>query len=105
MHPARTHESLLANLRSPYPERRTEAAAYLSQNHIIPPPVAAALLRAVQAGDFVAREGLVLGIERAWADGGEIETVLKTIQDDDPDHTNRAFASAARRAITSIKPD
>ena len=105
MHPARTHESLLANLRSPYPERRTEAAAYLSQNHIIPPPVAAALLRAVQAGDFVAREGLVLGIERAWADGGEVEAVLTTIQNDDPDNTNRAFASAARRAITSIKPD
>jgi hypothetical protein len=105
MHPARTHESLLGNLRSPYPERRTEAAAYLSQNHIIPPPVAAALLRAVQSGDFVAREGLVLGIERAWADGGEVEAVLQTIQDDDPDTTNRAFASAARRAITSIRPD
>jgi HEAT repeat protein len=105
MHPTRTHESLLANLRSPYPERRIEAAAYLAENRIIPPLVAAALLKAVRSGDFVARGGLVLGIERAWADGGEVEAVLKKIQDDDTDLTNRAFASAARRAITSIKPD
>jgi hypothetical protein len=77
----------------------------MSENQILPSSVAAALMKAVQSGDFVARQGLVLGIERAWADGGEVEAVLKIIQDDDPDPTNRAYASAARRAITSIKPD
>jgi hypothetical protein len=105
MHPQRTRDSLLGNLRSPYPERRIEAATYMSENQILPSSVAAALMKAVQSGDFVARQGLVLGIERAWADGGEVEAVLKIIQDDDPDPTNRAYASAARRAITSIKPD
>ena len=103
MHPPRTRDSLLADLRSPYPERRIEAATYMSENRIIPAPVATALMKAVQSGDFVAREGLVLGIERAWKNDGEVEVVLKSIQDNDPDQTNRAFAGAARRAITSIK--
>ena len=105
MHPAPTRESLLTDLRSQSVERRLKTAIYISDSRLIPQPVAAALLRAVKSGDFVAREGLVLGIERAWANGGEIEAVLKKIQDDDINLTNRAFASAARRAITSIKPD
>jgi hypothetical protein len=105
MHPAPSRESLLAQLRSQLPEQRVQSAAYLAGQKLIPHPVAAALLKAARTGDFVAREGLVLGIERAWADGREVDAALKTIQDDDPNPTNRAYAGAARRAIASIDPN
>src|SRR5258706_9610371 len=106
MHPAPSRESLLAQLRSQLPEQRVQSAASLAEQKLIPHPVAAALLKAARTGDFVAREGLVLGIERAWADGREIELTLKDIQDADPDPAHRAYAGAARRAIlTSIEPD
>jgi hypothetical protein len=106
LHPAPSHESLLAQLRSQLPEQRVQGAAYIADQKLIPDPVAAALLNAARSGDFVAREGLVLGIERAWADGRDIEPTLRDIQAGDPDPTRRAYAGAARRAImSSNKPD
>jgi HEAT repeat protein len=102
MHPQPTRESIISELRSDLPERRVASASYLADEHLIPTAVAAALLRACSGGDFVAREGLVLGIERSWNDGVEVDAALKTLGERDPDPTRRAYAKAALKAIASI---
>jgi hypothetical protein len=104
-HAGPSRESLLTDLRSDAPERRMQGAAYLANEQLVSKSVAAALVKAVRAGDFIVRQGLVMGIERAWADGAEVELSLRTIQEDDPDPTHRAYAGAARRAIASNQPD
>ena len=69
---------------------------YLANEELVPKRVATALIQAVRTGDFIARQGLVLGIERAWADGAEVEISLRSIQEEDPDPTHRTYAGAAR---------
>jgi hypothetical protein len=59
----------------------------------------------VSSGDFVVRQGLILGIDRAWTNGKEVQTTLETIQKDDPDPAQRTYAKAALRAIASGKVD
>jgi len=101
--PAR--QAILAGLRSDKPEQRVRSATHLAEEHLVPKPVADALVKAVSSGDFVVRQGLILGIDRAWADGKEVETMLQTIQQHDPDPAQRTYAKAALRAIASGKDD
>jgi len=103
MHPPPSRAALLADLRSPRPERRVAAAAYLADANLLPPPVAAALLRSARAGDFAAREGLVIGIESAWRLGGDVEETLKGVTDRDRDPARRTCAKAALAAIASAR--
>jgi hypothetical protein len=53
----------------------------------------------VDSGDFVLREGLALGIERAWANAEPIEAALRSTAAHDQVAANRTYAKAALRAI------
>lgn len=92
-------EPLLTRLRDPSPEVRKSAAFKLDQEQVLESPVASALIKSVARGDFAAREGLVLGIERAWKVQTSVETALKEVAAKDGDAVRRAYAKAALRAL------
>jgi hypothetical protein len=105
--PARdTREGLagaLADLRSDDPVARKRGAQRLITSNALPPGVSAALGRAVDSRDFVVREGLALGIGRAWEEGRPIEAVLRTAAAEDREAVNRTYAKAALRAL-GVRP-
>jgi hypothetical protein len=92
---------LLPRLRSPSQTIRIEAAHEISEKHLLPKPVAAALVRAIEQGDFVTREGLVLGIERAWPDQLEVEAVLNELSAKENNQARHANIKGALKAIAS----
>lgn len=92
-------EPLLTKLRDPSPEARKSAAFKLDQEQVLESPVASALIKSVARGDFAAREGMVLGIERAWKLQTSVEAALKEVAAKDDDAVKRAYAKAALRAL------
>lgn len=92
-------EPLLTKLRDPSPEVRKSAAFKLDQEQALENHVASALIKSVARGDFAAREGLVLGIERAWKLQTSVEAALKEVAAKDDDAVRRAYAKAALRAL------
>ena len=94
----------LEELRRNDPAARRRGVRRLVDSRALPAHVAAALERAVESGDFLSREGLVLGMERAWARGRPIEEVLRAAAasaGEPPE--NRTYARAALRAL-EVKP-
>lgn len=87
-------------LKDPLPANRQEAARRLYKEGVLEKAVSEALLKAVMAGDFAAREGLVMGIERAWKLEISVESTLRTIAAEE-DSTRRALANSGLRAIAA----
>ncbi|HSI35398.1 MAG TPA: hypothetical protein VK986_17590 [Tepidisphaeraceae bacterium] len=95
--------SLLAELRGPSPEGRARAARELQSLGFASPAVSAALIKAVDAGDFAAREGLAIALQTAWERDVQAEQVLAAA-DAEKDETKRAYLRAARRAVGKAPP-
>ncbi|HYE21128.1 MAG TPA: hypothetical protein VEA69_21960 [Tepidisphaeraceae bacterium] len=95
--------SLIAELRGPSPEGRARAARELQSLGAASPAVSAALLKAVDAGDFAAREGLAVALQTAWERDVPAEQVLADA-DAEKDEATRAYLRAARRAIGQPPP-
>jgi HEAT repeat protein len=91
---------LIAQLRDNRRAVRLTAANNIAHNRLVPRTVAAALLKAIADGDFVTREGLTLGIERAWAERDEVIAVLHDLSDEELDPARRAYVNAALRAVS-----
>ncbi|HSI32246.1 MAG TPA: hypothetical protein VK986_01545, partial [Tepidisphaeraceae bacterium] len=89
---------VLRDLRATDPAVRSKAAHLAHRLKLAQPAVTAALVKAVDAGDMAAREGLVLALERAAAGGGSAADVL-AVADEEKDGTKRAYLRAARRAV------
>lgn len=88
----------LVDLRNDSSAARQAAAIRLDREEVLEKRISNALIKAVISGDFAAREGLVMGIERAWKEEIGVEAALKQIATEE-DPTKRAFAKAALRAI------
>ena len=95
--------SLIAELRGHSPERRARAARELQSIDAAAPAVSRALLKAVDAGDFAVREGLVIALQAAWERDVPAEQVLAGA-DAEPDAARRAYLRAARRAVGQAPP-
>ena len=63
------------------------------------PAWSAMLKDAIEQRDYVIREGLLLGIERAWARDSEVIPALEELKDSETDQARRAYARAALKAI------
>jgi len=96
---------LIEQLRSQNPLTRRLAAKTIADEAMVPDVIAAALVKAVDQGDFAVREGLVQGIEQAWAAEIEVDVALKKSQDFESNPAKRAYAKAALRAVTSIEKE
>jgi hypothetical protein len=91
---------LVADLRSDSPTRRQLAARQLESLKAEDPRVTAALVRAVENRDMVAREGLILGIERAWKEQKKTMDILSIIA---KDKTPGGDGVRARKALAEIE--
>jgi len=81
---------------------RGRAARELLHAEVAPRHIMQALVRAVEAGDFAAREGLTLAIERAQSSGKGVEAELAKA-DRETDPAARAFLNSANRAVAAEK--
>jgi hypothetical protein len=90
---------ILRELRSDDSATRLRAARRAQTLGIDDDAVTGALFRSVSAGDMVAREGLVLGLERAYANQSKALDMLKELAQSTNDPATRAYVRAALRAI------
>lgn len=95
----RVNLELLEQLRSKDPAVRTLAARKMTEQHALTPRVAAALRKAVERRDYAVREGLLLGIQAAWASDEDVEVGLRKAAEEETDQGRRAFLRAAVRAV------
>lgn len=67
---------LFSDLRAMSKTRRIIAAKQLDEMGVYPKAITAALVKAVEAGDLVVREGMVAGLEEAFVSGREVRVTL-----------------------------
>ncbi|HYE20047.1 MAG TPA: HEAT repeat domain-containing protein [Tepidisphaeraceae bacterium] len=77
---------------------RQEAAARIRADGVLGEKAGAALERAVRGGDLVVREGLVLGLGRAWRRGETLDEALAGLEGE-LDGVQKAYVRGAARAI------
>ncbi|HEY7115611.1 MAG TPA: hypothetical protein VH475_03435 [Tepidisphaeraceae bacterium] len=94
-----TMADVLADLRAPDPMTRSAAARRLESLDVAPPELTEALIRAVDARDLASREGLLIGIERAYFESADAITILRTLAASEGDPARRAYARAALREV------
>jgi len=94
---------VLRDLRSEDAGTRVRAAQRVRHLKLDEPAVAAALVRVVESGDFAAREGLVLGLERAYEFDSRTVDVLRGLADSSQDGRIRAYVRAALREIRAAE--
>ena len=93
---------LLSDVRSNSLSTRQLAARQFDELRIEPREVTAALIRAVESGDFAARQGLIAALELANSSGQNPLDVLNQIAAAD-NAAPRAYAKAALRQIQALK--
>lgn len=91
---------LLLDIQSESPALRQLGARQLDELGIEPRELTAALIRAVDGGDFAARLGFVKAMESADRSGGKtLEELKKSAAAENPDAAGRAYARAALREM------
>ncbi|HSI33164.1 MAG TPA: hypothetical protein VK986_06190, partial [Tepidisphaeraceae bacterium] len=77
---------------------RQEAAARIRTDGVLGDKFGAALERAVREGDMVVREGMILGLGRAWRRGETLEEALAALEGELVG-AQKAYVRGAARAI------
>jgi len=91
---------LLSDLRSNELITRQRAARQLDELNIEPKEITSALIRAVEAGNFAAREGLLAALDTANSTGkNPLDLLNQVAKADDANDTPRAYARAALREV------
>jgi len=94
---------LISDIRSNTLATRQRAARQLDELGIEPKEITSALVRAVESGNFAAREGLIAALDAANSSGkNPLDLLNQLAKADDADAKPRAYARAALR---EIKPE
>lgn len=95
---------VLVDLRAESPTLRRNAARRLESLGVYPPTVTAALIKATDAGDFLARQGLVSALEQAFYDDSEVVKALRAAAEQTADAPARTCAKSALRELAAAGP-